>query len=125
MSNKFKKTTFIFNDVNASCVGAIEYVIYMYGKEEWFNAALYKVVTDTFHAKTKNDICYIPFIMTKKEYLKSKEILFEFNDYHYIICQIEKYFRKYNSSADDQIYSVENCNQLQRYTHDLLLRVIH
>ena len=95
MKNK-QKEIYIFNDVDISCVAAIEYVIYKYGNENWFNAALNKVVTDIY-SKNIKDICHTPFIIIK-QFLKSKEMIsLTYLGYHYIIYQTERYANKYNT----------------------------
>ena len=97
MNNNIKTTNYIFNDIDTSCIAAIEYVIYKYENEEWFNAALNKVVTDVY-TKTGKNICHIPFIITKKECLKTKKVILTHKGYHYIICQINKYAKQYNKN---------------------------
>lgn len=100
MNDSYTKTIYVFTDVDLSCVAAIEYVIYKYGTEEWFNAALNKVVMDIY-TKTRKEICHIPFIITKKEFTKSREILLTYKGFHYIICQIEKYKNTFGGNSNN------------------------
>ena len=87
------KIIYIFNDIDTSCIAAIEYVIYKYKDKEWFNAALYKVVTDIYK-KNRKDICQLPLYIIKL-FLENEKILLVHRGYHYIIHQIEIYARKY------------------------------
>ena len=97
MNDSYTKVIYVFTDVDLSCVAAIEYVICKYGTEEWFNAALNKVVMDIY-AKTKQEICHMPFLITKKQFTENREILLTYKGYHYIICQIEKYKNKFGNN---------------------------
>ena len=94
------KTVLVFNDVDTSCVAAIEYVIRKYGKEEWFNAALAKVVTDIY-TKKRGEIVRTPFVIVKEECVKSKEIFLTHKGYHYIVHQMERYYNKYNPKISE------------------------
>lgn len=78
-------TIYIFHDIDKAYIAALEYVIFKYGENFWFNAALNKVVTDTL-IKPHNEICSIPFIIIKKN-----ENQLSYKGYHYIIHQLEKY----------------------------------
>ena len=80
-------TTYVFHNVDKACVAAIEYVIFKYGDNLWFNAALNNVVTDTL-IKSYTDLCTIPFIIIRTENDKTQ---LSYKGYHYIITQIEKY----------------------------------
>ena len=88
-----KEYNLIFTDIDKSCIAAIEFVINKYCEYEWFNAALNKVMIDLY-SKSRQDICDIPFIINKKEY--ENQVSLKTNSKHYIINQIEKYYKKYN-----------------------------
>ena len=77
--------TYVFHNVDKACVASIEYVIFKYGDNLWFNAALNKVVTDTL-IKSYTDLCTIPFIRSEND-----KTQLSYKGYHYIINQIEKY----------------------------------
>ena len=64
--DNLEESIYVFNDIDKSWLAGIEYVIHEYGNEEWFNAALHKVITDIY-TKTKNEICTIPFTIIKKK----------------------------------------------------------
>lgn len=90
---------YIFYDIDFSCIAAIEYVIYKYGNEKWFNAALNKVVTDMY-LKNSQEICQPPLVIRKKK--DKKEFLLEHKGgLHYIICQMEKYKNTSNIPQDE------------------------
>ena len=100
MNDSYMEVVYVFTDIDLSCVAAIEYVIYKYGTEEWFNAALNKVVMDIY-AKTRKEICHIPFLIIKKKLIESKEILLTHKGFHYIIYQIEKYKNKFGNNNNN------------------------
>ena len=95
-----KEIIYVFNNVDVACVAAIEYVIREYGDQQWFNAALNKVITDIYSKNKKEDICHTPFIIIKREYSKDNRVLLRYKGYHYIIYQIEKYNSMYNKKVN-------------------------
>ena len=77
-----------FHDVDTSCLAAIEYVIRIYGREKWFNAALFKVITDLYSIPRK-EICQIPFVII----LTDNKLTYK--GHHYIIYKVEQYNNRY------------------------------
>ena len=103
MVDNQEEITYVFNNIDMSCLAAIEYVSYKYGNEEWFNAALTKVVTDTY-SNSKSNVCNLPFIFKKiNEKDNDKVLSLKYKGHHSIIDRIEKYNDKYSNNNNNYI----------------------
>ena len=97
------KNIYVFYDTDKTCIAAIEQVIRKYKNKKWFNAALKKVVTDSY-LQIHDNICKIPFFIIKYKNNKGDDKLIPMG-YHYIIDKIEKYNNKYEYNEKGWIFN--------------------